>query len=265
MTEKTGFFPRSVRGQDDRKKHEKNIMRLDKNKFLNIFLLLTLLVGLSGCQFKKTVSQENGKQDILMAQDCGMDGLKCCADEPSCSFGQKCCVDPNDPSRNRCANECSCGHLEEFCCQGDSKCQAGLNCTDGNCVACGKEKEPCCGADKTCQAKAVDQTTSLTCANNVCVACGRPGNPCCALGKKCQDQLPEIESLLECKDGLCSECGANGLIACQGESGCVAGQLLNNNICYKCGGSNQPCCRNQKNEQICDSKDQLTCDLGFCK
>jgi hypothetical protein len=65
-----------------------------------IVFLLFIIVFVSGCSFKQAVP-DSWKDEILMAQECGMDGLMCCPDtEPSCQYGQECCVNPNDDTKN---------------------------------------------------------------------------------------------------------------------------------------------------------------------
>ncbi len=228
---------------------------------------------LSGCQLP-FADKTPERPEVLIAQECGMDGLKCCLTEPACSYGQKCCTDPADPSRNRCADECGCGGQEEFCCVDGPKCKAGLSCQSGNCQLCGIEGKACCtgddgnvladglaGYNPACPGKAAS-STALACQNDTCVACGLPGNPCCIVGDKC---MSPATGLAECLAGTCRLCGVNGEPACQTEPRCQSGHLLNNDACLPCGQANQPCCQDQQGQQICDSKKNLVCELGFCK
>lgn len=194
-----------------------------------ILSAVVLLLTLSACQLPFTKSRP-APADVLLASECGQDKLKCCTDEPKCSFGQKCCPDPNDAKRNYCSDECTCGGLDEFCCASATKCQPGLSC-----------------------------------AGDLCVMCGLAGGPCCETGAACPGVVEEGISYIECRSGTCVLCGVDGQNACAGETKCAPNHLLNNGICYRCGGSNQPCCRNERGEQSCDSEQNLVCELGFCK
>lgn len=224
-------------------------------KNLKFFLLfVTLLIILPGCQDKKTVPLD--EPEILMGRDCGLDRLPCCKENPSCSFAQQCCPDPNDANRNYCADSCTCGGDKEFCCQDEPKCHDGLTCFQGSCQTCGKENEPCCQGAK-CEG-------TLACNNNKCVPCGVPGNPCCE-GSKCQNDTKLEQTKTDCNNGLCRLCGWGGEPACSGITKCVPGQLLNNEVCYQCGEYNQPCCQIGVDSSFdCNPKDTLKCELGFC-
>ena len=194
-----------------------------------LFSAVVLILILSACQlpFKK---QRPLPPEMILASACGQDKLKCCTDEPKCSFGQKCCPEPNGGSRNYCSDECGCGALDEFCCAAEAKCQTGLICGDG-----------------------------------FCVKCGLAGGPCCETGVACLAVAGRAENLVECRTGQCVACGVDGEPACRGKEKCAKNHLLNNGVCYRCGGSNQPCCRNEQNEQSCNSGTGLVCELGFCK
>lgn len=191
---------------------------------------------------------------IIMGSECGFDYLSCCEEEPVCSFGQKCCVDPNDPNRNYCADECTCGAENEFCCQGNA-CQQGLICYLGNCQACGSEGEMCCPGENECE-------PGLMCHEGECLRCGLPGNPCCD-GNCIATSSWERAG---CFNGMCYLCGSKGLKACPGTDPCSLGHLFNNGVCYVCGDVNKPCCNEQAELGYdCDPKKGLICDLGFCR
>jgi len=226
-----------------------------RNRRLSAALFLSCLFFLSGCAAGNDY-RPPAQPETIMARDCGLDGLVCCAEEPTCSYAQECCVDPNDPARNRCADKCTCGVKDEFCCAGNT-CNAGLACHNGSCAECGREGQACC-ADRGCQ-------DNLACnAEGRCVSCGRPGNPCCGSEKKCADEDKEDNTRTACSNSVCVLCGSDGQPACGGAY-CIAGQLLNNSVCYRCGGYNQPCC-NEASERgyACDPAGNLKCNLGFC-
>lgn len=244
------------------------------NKIFTIAVVAAFPFLLSGCALPFGGNKALERPEVLFAQECGMDGLKCCATQPACSFGQKCCIDPADPGRNRCADECTCGGQDEFCCVNGAECKTGLTCKAGNCVLCGIEGKACCAAsdgnvltaglpayDPVCPSKSAS-STALACQNDTCVSCGLPGNPCCGKGDVCS--APSAGKA-ECRQGICQLCGANGQPACQNEPRCLPGHLLNNEACLNCGQANQPCCLDSKGQQACDSKKGLVCELGFCK
>lgn len=220
-----------------------------------IFLLLVILL-LGGCSLGfDEQAAEQSPNEILLAQECGMDGLRCCADEPKCSFGQACCIDPNDQSQTRCSNECSCGGQDEFCCA-DNQCGDGLVCLEGSCTACGAENQPCCG--DICQSVKGKNGGQLLCYQQQCLACGQLATPCCQEEPFCR--LMDDLSLGFCQDGLCAACGGNEQAACLADQACLAGYLLSEGRCYQCGGLNQPCCVSQ----TC-SNDSFVCLSGFCQ
>jgi hypothetical protein len=244
---------------------------MEKLRIIVVFISLPLI--LSGCSLPFG-DKAPERPEVLFAQECGVDGLKCCVTEPACTYGQKCCTDPADSSRNRCADECTCGGQDAFCCTDGAKCKAGLTCQSGNCVPCGTEGKACCSTadsnvltdglavyDPVCPGKSAS-STALACFKETCVACGLPGNPCCSQGDTC---LAPAAGKAECSQGLCQLCGANGQPACQNEPHCLPGHLLNNGSCLPCGQPNQPCCQNGEGQQACDAKTQLVCELGFCK
>lgn len=210
-------------------------MKLNKMYFvsgvsfkINLFFVFFLILMLSGCSKQENSnSDESWKDEVLLMDECGSDGLKCCADQESqCFFGQTCCIDINNPERNYCADECSCGGLDEYCCE-NNECDSGLACNKGDCVVCGEE-----------------------------------GNPCCVLGKQCLDQDSGEVKKTECIDNICIPCGYGGKNVCESGDKCVADHFVNNNKCLACGDYNQPCCINDEME--CDADKGLKCELGFC-
>ncbi len=194
--------------------------------FKVIFLLLILTI--SGCSKNDSFHSGNDwKNEVLMMDDCGSDGLKCCIDQdPACLFGQTCCVDFGDPTRNYCASECSYGNLDEYCLE------------DGTC------------------------NDSLVCMNGDCVECGIKDNYCCVSAQKCLMSNSENSDRTECVKNICRSCGHSGKNTCSGEIDCVSGHFNNNGVCLNCGSFNQPCCRGE-GDDICLG-DDLICELGFC-
>jgi hypothetical protein len=227
---------------------------------LNICFLVFLIIVLTGCSKAKPTADKNvGWQDeVLLAVDCGSDGLKCCENtNPTCRFGQQCCSDPQDPKNNFCSDDCSCGKENKFCCATDQKCDSGLACSGGRCLKCGQEREPCCSADK-CEGE-------LVCSGQKCLKCGIAGNPCCSSEPLCADQNKNDSQRSECQNGLCQICGASGNISCTADPKCNKNHLLNNNICYPCGNFNNPCCdTNSATGYECNPDAGLECKLGFC-
>ncbi|MFC1678564.1 hypothetical protein ACFLZ9_02370, partial [Patescibacteria group bacterium] len=192
-----------------------------KLKRYGIYILLALLL-LTGCINKKpVVDEEAWKNEILWAQECGLEGMMCCADpddkDLSCFYGLDCCVNPIDSKINYCAEDCTCGKEKNFCCAEDPKCEEGLACWRGFCTPCGDDKQPCCISENQC-------SSELICYNNTCLACGLPGNPCCQEGVACQNQDKKDNTRSECRNGLCNFCGFKNNIACQEEPKCNQGQ-----------------------------------------
>ncbi len=230
-----------------------------EKKNYNIFLvcmLLFLIVSLGGC-FNKTndVSREvDWEEEVLYAKECGMDRLPCCSNgEAPCLYEQTCCVDPNNPKRNMCVDECTCGGLNDFCCAEGQRCNNGLACVNGYCVACGDDGQPCCDTGDECNNK-------LVCHSKKCVQCGLADNPCCDAGKSCATEKALDNTRAECQSGVCILCGFASRKGCFGEPVCNSRYLLNNNNCLQCGGYSQPCCNQE--EEKCD--EGFLCDLGFC-
>jgi len=237
-----------------------------------ILNLLSVVLLLSGCSlpFGGNDAGEQG-QEVALGQECGMDGLKCCENEPSCLYGQICCADPNGSTRNRCADTCACGSAEEFCCAGAERCKPCLGCFESVCLACGGENEPCCESQSgseaagSCPGRSGGDNSKLVCAGKVCVTCGLPGNPCCAFEPRCLERTAPAELMSECLGGTCVACGGDGERVCLGARECYENFLSSNGRCYRCGGINQPCCRDKGGKDICLGQDALTCDLGFCR
>ena len=79
-------------------------MRNVNVKQLAIVGLVAILF--SGCAKQdNTVKKSDWENDVLWAQDCGMDGLSCCDSETPCFYEQQCCVSPSDPGVNYCADD----------------------------------------------------------------------------------------------------------------------------------------------------------------
>ena len=231
---------------------------------LSVFIFVALV--LSGGLWLGYYLYKGGKlpeskwqDDVLWAQECGEDGLACCLDkEPTCSYGQECCFDPNDAKRHVCANTCECGVEGVFCCVGENSCEEGLACFEGNCLVCGGEDQPCCDGGETC-------FDSLVCHKNKCVECGQPGNPCCLPGETCVGMHNMDTSRTECYNDVCVFCGSNNGISCNSEPNCISSHLLNNGLCLSCGGYNQPCCEVKAGvDYECLPNLNLKCVLGFC-
>ncbi|MEI7498321.1 MAG: hypothetical protein WCK11_03505 [Candidatus Falkowbacteria bacterium] len=224
-------------------------------------LLFFALFVLAGCGWSNNqVKDDSGKPEVLLAQDCGLDGLKCCATDPACTHGQQCCSDPNGTGKNRCADQCSCGGADEFCCATGQKCQDGLSCQVGSCQACGGVGQPCCQNDQAQACINTSASTTLTCFQSKCVVCGVTNNPCCA-GDHCQATSTDARGINECLAGLCVACGGEGQSACIKNDKCLPQNLYNNGSCFACGDANQPCCDSQR----CNQAKKLVCELGFCR
>ncbi|MBD3248152.1 hypothetical protein GF382_02580 [Candidatus Falkowbacteria bacterium] len=226
-----------------------------KRAVIFILVIVLLAFGFFWLKKDKKIQNVSNQPEVLLGSECGFDYLRCCDTEPACSFGQQCCIDPNDPERNYCADECTCGAEEEFCCEGNV-CNEGLLCHYGNCRSCGEEGDMCCLRGDAC-------SEGLACLDEQCVACGLDGNPCCQSGDPC---IAGKGQRSECLSGICSLCGSKGLRACSQGEECLPGHLYNNNVCFICGNANQPCCNEEAGLGYdCDPKKGLVCDLGFCK
>ncbi len=220
-----------------------------KLKGLVIFLFI---ITIAGCGKTKN----KVKDDIMLARNCGLEELMCCKNEPMCFSGLQCCVNPLDASDNYCAVECKSGKENQFCYLGD-KCDDGFICKDNRCLSCGKNEEYCCDGEKKC-------LDGLVCYKNKCNECGEDGQPCCN-GGICNNSNKTGKDRVECSSGICSFCGFDGFHACKEEPKCINQQIYSNQICYQCGGNNQPCCNNDSGvEYKCDQKKGLVCELGFC-
>jgi len=228
-------------------------------KIANICLLLFLSFSLSACSGGTDKITDDWKDEILIAGECGEEGLMCCVDQdPACKYGS-CCVDPNDDSKNYCSESCEFGKLDTFCKMGDN-CDNSLACFNSYCTECGEVDQPCC-SDKNC-------SDTLACFRGTCVPCGLTGNPCCdAEEPYCLDGGDDSNlERAECKQELCSLCGANGNEPCVVEPKCNQNHLMNNDSCYRCGGFNQPCCLDitpEGTEKYC-VEENLFCKLDFC-
>lgn len=193
--------------------------------------------------------EKDWEDEVLMASECGFEGLACCPEEPRCLYGQQCCVSPRDQSLHYCAETCEFGILNSYCRASDPLCDDGLACQGQKCAVCGHDNAPCCG--QSCD-------PGLTCHLGQCLECGLSGNPCCGEGE-CR---PQENEMLECLAGVCRPCGTDSLALCQSEPKCLEGNLEAGGICISCGLANQPCC--QKDGKPYCREDQLACELGFC-
>lgn len=199
-------------------------MKLSKTIF---FLLLFVLVLPACSKNEAKKNNDSWKNEVLMMEECGSDGLRCCMDrDDPCSFGQTCCIDPNNPDRHYCADECSFGKLDEFC-MVNNKCEGTLVCMGGTCLECGLSNHVCCEGEK-----------------------------------KCLGEGLENEEKTECVSNVCSPCGHSGKGLCLGDEDCLLGYFYNNGKCLSCGKFNQPCCRGDEGPYCVG--EGLFCDLGFC-
>ena len=198
-------------------------------KNVSLVLLLVVFV-LPGCSLfkQKDLPNSDWQKEVLMAQDCGLEGLSCCKDRAQvCDGGLSCCTNPTGTGENFCSENCDEGTKGKFC-RADGQCDQGLSCV-----------------------------------SNICVECGIVGNPCCEKDK-CKTGESNKSDHAECFDGLCQLCGAAENRACLGEK-CLPYNLLNNSTCFSCGGYNQPCCQiSTSTEHECDASLKLRCRLGFC-
>jgi hypothetical protein len=227
--------------------------------FIYCGFLFFLVFFLSACTLfgEKGTSKTDWQNEVLMAQACGEEGLMCCINkDPICNYGD-CCFDPNNLSNNYCSENCDFGKLNTFCGPGNT-CDSGLACQNSYCVECGGIDQPCCG-DKKCG-------DDLACFRGTCVECGKTNNPCCLSEPFCALGGSTGLDRAECQQEICTECGANGRAACVEAPFCNEGHLLNNGICYRCGGFNQPCCLKTSYEgttKYC-LEEGLACKLDFC-
>ncbi len=215
---------------------------------IKILFILFLLVFLSACG-----KDSRRAEEVLVGRDCGMDKLKCCDEDPPCSYGQKCCPDLNNSGQNYCSNECTYGGEEEFCFLGGG-CNNGLECLYGICYTCGKEDSACCEEGSFCE-------DGLACLDGKCVKCGEVGNPCCDNSGCAQKEGKRVQ----CSNDICSFCGFDDNLACvQGEK-CARGNIYNNGDCLRCGNYNNPCCDFEAGlGYMCDIEKNLICKNGFC-
>lgn len=218
------------------------------------FIALSLLLLILGGCADGPKPSKRAQNEILLASECGFDKLSCCASDPACNFGQQCCADPNDPNRNYCSTNCSCGGEDEFCCE-NFRCSGSLTCRDGYCVKCGDQGDVCCPGAAAC-------SSTLSCLNDKCVRCGQAGNPCCLGSEACS---PVKGGNTECFRGLCRLCGFDGAAACSSTQPCLKGQIFTGDRCDRCGGLNKPCCNQDSGLGYeCDPSLKLECKLGFC-
>jgi hypothetical protein len=227
-----------------------------------IFSLLLIILIFTGCKKKQTVqNDESWKDEILWAQECGLEGMMCCGEEgkePTCFYGLNCCINPQSSNIHYCAEDCTCGKEKNFCCADEPQCDEGMACLKGFCTPCGDNQQPCCSGEDEC-------SNELVCFRNTCVQCGKPGNPCCTEGEACIGQEDKGDVRTECRNNLCNYCGFGDKIACLEEPKCNISHLLINDICYICGTYNQPCCNEESGvDYICDPQAGLVCELGFC-
>lgn len=215
-----------------------------------LLFLFCLFFILTGCVSRQVPEVADWEEEVLIAEECGMDGLSCCMEEPQCKYGQTCCFNPTNGKETYCSDECICGELNKFCCD-DLSCHEGLACANGRCKACGKEGEMCCGNDQC--------GGDLKCSNGVCLPCGVSGGLCCEGDDPCSKAGGER---MECYDNICISCGVAGKDPCRAEPFCEKGNLLNNDSCIPCGKTNSPCCDKEVSDHECE--DGLKCDLGFC-
>ncbi len=210
----------------------------------------------SACDTKNQSSQNNNgwEDEVLYADECGFDGLRCCDDaEQKCKFGQNCCVNPKNENENYCAESCDFGKENTFCRNEDFTCDSGLTCKNSRCLPCGGEDQFCCQKGDSCK-------SSLICFNDKCASCGQSGYPCCDSELLCLKQDNRGNIRTECHNEICQPCGYGGAKTCVNEPFCNPDTLNNNGLCYKCGGLNQPCCA----EKSCNLEESLVCELGFC-
>ncbi len=212
--------------------------------FISIFVL-------TGCLSRQVKEVADWEDEVLIAEECGVDGLICCASDPKCKYGQVCCVNPTNDKKTYCAEECVCGELNKFCCSDNLSCNEGLVCLEGSCISCGKDGEFCCG-NNSCEG-------DLLCSGGVCRPCGVEGGVCCVEEDPCSK---EKEKNLECANNICEICGTAGNRPCATQPVCNVGNLLNNNSCIPCGKANNPCCNQEESDYECENN--LKCDLGFC-
>jgi hypothetical protein len=221
-----------------------------------LFFSIILLFGLSACSLNNKQSGEdsndNWENEVLLAEECGFDGLKCCDnEEEQCKFGQSCCVNPVNPEDNYCADVCEFGLENTFCRNEEPLCDSGLTCKNSRCLPCGYDGDYCCGGDAC--------NNELICFNEYCTRCGQKDGPCCESSPLCVNEDDRGRIRTECQNGICRACGYGGTPGCENEPFCNPENLLNNDYCLQCGKQNQPCCE----DKICtDTK--LECRSGFC-
>jgi hypothetical protein len=234
---------------------------MKNSQTVKILLIFVLILAISACSRNKNSgnAEDDWENEVLLASECGMDGLRCCAaPEEACRYGQQCCSDPLNVKNNFCADNCTLGSKHAFCRATEPKCDEGFACQSGRCIECGKDKGPCCAGENSCE-------SGLVCSNEICEKCGLPGNVCCTQGLPCQSEKLRTAGRTECRENACSFCGSSGSVSCLGDPKCNPGNLLNNDSCFMCGGLNQPCCEiTDVNLYDCNPKEGLVCNVGFC-
>lgn len=222
-------------------------------------LILYGIIGVilfTGCSKSEPIVEDTEwTNEVIYAEECGLNGLACCVDKDSeCKYGLECCVNPFNNTETYCAENCSCGEIGEFCCNSEEKCIVGSVCKNSYCNVCGGKDQLCCVNDSCSQ--------DLICHNGECKECGEKNSPCCENNTCNNAELLDINRT-ECQNGICVNCGAGGLIACKNEPVCSPKNLLNSNNCLFCGDETQPCCQIDENNELKCLSD-LECDLGFC-
>lgn len=220
-----------------------------------IILAIFFVFSLSACSFdfQKTEEISDWEDEILMAQECGLEGLSCCLNNDSpCEADLQCCFDPNNPTINVCSSDCECGVKDFFCCENE-KCGDNLSCSDGYCLECGEKGDLCCDDND------VQCGDGLLCHLGYCRECGELDSPCCSEEPLCKYSEGKDELRMECFENICKNCGRADFRGCREGSACDEGFFLNNEFCMQCGGYNQPCCAGSCNAEL-----DLTCVYGFC-
>jgi hypothetical protein len=228
-------------------------------KFKFILLLGVCALFLNACAQDKS-SEDSWKNDVLLANECGSDGLPCCVHSDSfCRYNQQCCYDPSGGGANYCADNCDFGKINQFCRKDEPKCDDEMACYGNFCKLAGGEGEPCRAQGTPCN-------DALVCYNGLCSTCGNSDQPCCQGDIRCFAGKKEAGLRMDCQEGLCKVCGTQGNPACFSAPVCDKGNLLNNGFCFPCGGLHQPCCeKNEKSDSCGDIGGELRCNLGFCE
>ncbi len=233
---------------------------MELKKITYLLIIFSLILVISACKNSDKNEEDNWEDEVLLASECGMDGLKCCvAPDEACKYGQSCCINPQDINKNFCGDDCTLGKEASYCRLEAPRCDVGFACKNGKCMSCGGEEEPCCYVNTAC-------ANGLVCNKETCEKCGLPGNVCCETETKCLSETLREDGRTECRgNNICSFCGYSKKVVCQSEPFCNPAHLLNNDKCYRCGELNQPCCKiDALNSSECNESKNLTCELGFC-